>query len=112
MELRKLVGKKLKSVTLNPSKDLLSVEMEDGATADYGVEGDCCSSSWIEHLTVPDDVAGATVVSVDEQTTDSFQKDYESIEVYETRIRTNRGDVVMEYRNSSNGYYGGYLVER
>jgi hypothetical protein len=34
----------------------------------------------------------------------------EDNKVYNTRFRTDRGDIVLEYRNSSNGDFGGELV--
>lgn len=90
--------------------DIITFNFEDGSES-YCVEGDCCSTSWIEHLTIPDNVQGSKVISVEELTIGEQQEinNYEYLQVYETRIRTNRGDIVLEYRNSSNGYYGGYL---
>lgn len=116
-ETKDMIGKKLASVSLNETKDRITFRFDDGSERAFGVEGDCCSSSWIEHLEMPGDVAGATLTAVTDSapiTQDHAEHDDEnggdSIEVYNTVFRTDRGDIVLEYRNSSNGYYGGYLV--
>jgi hypothetical protein len=120
--LDKVVGKTIESVSLNDTRDEVRFVFGDGTIKRYGVEGDCCSESWIEHLTVPDDISGSTILSVeesdgveasDEQYAESKSKRGEAdcLQVYSTRFRTNRGDIVLEYRNDSNGYYGGSLVE-
>ena len=38
------------------------------------------------------------------------EDDYECIKVYGIKITTNMGVTNIEFRNSSNGHYGGYLV--
>lgn len=37
-------------------------------------------------------------------------EEYEYLQFYGFKLQTEKGDVVIEYRNSSNGYYGGDLV--
>lgn len=109
MDARPLADQPLASVSVTPDKDRLVFTLAGGRTLTYEAEGDCCSESWIEHITVPSDIAGATVTAVGEREMGEFEKDYETIRVYETSFRTDRGDIVVEYRNSSNGYYGGTL---
>lgn len=77
----------------------------------YSAEGDCCSRSWIEHSDIPE-VAGLSVVSVEEtELENGDNKDGDYIQVYNTRFILSNGQmIVLEYRNSSNGYYGGYLT--
>lgn len=113
-----MTGKTLASVALSPEKDRITFAFQDGTSRSFGVEGDCCSSSWIEHLETPGDIVGAKVLSFDDSgpvTQDHPEHDEanggDSISVYNTVVSTDRGDIVMEYRNSSNGYYGGYLVD-
>ena len=88
-----------------------TIEFEDGSEHFY-VEGDCCSHSWIEHFSVPNDLEGATILEVTELHLGAEDNvdGHEYLQSYETCFRTNRGDITLEYRNSSNGYYGGYLV--
>jgi len=104
-------GKPLASVKLNEDSSEITFAFQDGSSARFGVEGDCCSRSWIEHLTVPDDIAGAELVSVEDARIDRIEKsEFEYLQVYKTHFKTAKGDIILEYRNSSNGYYGGYLV--
>lgn len=113
-----MIGKKLAGVELQDNGERITFTFEGGGERSFGVEGDCCSTSWIEHLEVPNDIAGATLLSVDgsapiTQDHDAHDVDHQddSIEVYNTAFKTDRGEIILEYRNSSNGFYGGYLVE-
>lgn len=107
---QKIIGRKLMSVRLDDAKDYLTLTFEDGGTKRYCVTGDCCSQSWIEHLEMPDDVAGATLLDIDESDCVEVEHpDHECLKVYRTTFKTDKGEVVLEYRNSSNGYYGGSL---
>lgn len=86
----------------------------DGTRQGFRVEGDCCSNSWIEHFDMPNNVVGATITSIEEHGIDAFEvapgkAESEYIQVYQTHFKTSRGVICLEYRNSSNGYYGGYL---
>lgn len=119
-----LVGRTLTSASID-GEDLV-LRFTDG-TKRYRAEGDCCSVSWIEHLTVPDLGRGAVVLRVTESggvdATPEQQADQDArlkakgeygtdcLVVYHTAIATTKGEVVIEYRNDSNGYYGGYLEE-
>ena len=105
-----LVGQPLESVEVSDDKDTVTFRLQSGEGFKYEVHGDCCSYSWIEHVTVPSDVAGAPIVEVkDSGEVREFVKDYEHIAVYQTSFVTPKGEIVLEYRNSSNGYYGGWL---
>src|SRR3990167_8080426 len=61
------------------------------------------------------DVIGSTVIFMEDS--DAISSDHpehdgkcpEHIEVYNTKISTFGGIIVIEYRNSSNGFYGGWL---
>lgn len=73
-------------------------------------DGDCCSSTWIEHVEKPALGFPAVVVSVDalDRGPDEEQ-DYGRIAHYGCKITTDRGEIIIDYRNESNGYYGGNL---
>jgi hypothetical protein len=68
--------------------------------------------SWIEHLEAPDSVAGREIVEVtDEVMSREDDGDYECLQSYQTKFRLDNGETItLEYRNESNGYYGGYVV--
>lgn len=120
-------GRKILSISLSENKERITFKFQDGHEQALGVEGDCCSHSWIEHLEVPKDLEGAeflgheSIGSIDateddaynpkrEGASDYYPREHESLAVYQDVFRTSKGDVALEYRNSSNGYYGGYLV--
>ena len=104
-----LAGQSLASVEVSEDKERLVFTLADGRTMTYTAEGDCCSQSWIEHLTVPPDIAGAEVTGWRQQDMGQTEQDYETIKVYQTSFATPKGEIIVEYRNSSNGYYGGWL---
>jgi hypothetical protein len=115
--IKRMVGRKLSTVVLNKSRGRIVFKFADGCSQTFGVEGDCCSCSWIEHLEMPGNIDGATLLSVDDSgpiTSDHDEHDGEGpefIQVYNTRFATDRGEIVLEFRNSSNGYYGGSLTD-
>lgn len=123
--IKAMIGKTLTSVCLENNKERIVFTFADGSSQAFGVEGDCCSQSWIEHLEAPNDVNGAIVLGFSEDSADATEDDtknpvvskdsyqpreHESLQVYQSRFKTDRGEIVLEYRNSSNGYYGGTLV--
>lgn len=114
----RLVGRVIRSVGLSSDRDEITVTFTDGTTATAHTEGDCCSQTWIEHLTVPPDIDGAEItgyswaedVPQDTRSVNVPTDVYlDEIEVYGEAIRTTRGEILIEFRNSSNGYYGGSL---
>jgi hypothetical protein len=75
-------------------------------------DGDCCSSTWIEGIILPAMGFPAKVISVEDlrMPTDSGDSDGGEIKFYGCKITTDKGEIDIDYRNSSNGYYGGNLV--
>ena len=76
--------------------------------------GDCCSHTFIESVIEPSALTpGATIVDVrdilmpDQPYDESI---HECLEFYGLAIHTTKGIAIIDYRNSSNGYYGGNLV--
>ena len=108
-----LRGCVLRSARIENGGNDIVIEMKDGRSLRYVAEGGCCSTSWIEHLELPDNIEGAVVLKCDEVGGNSKPGEdlskYEVLQVYESRIHTDRGMIVAEYRNDSNGYYGGSL---
>ncbi len=108
----KLVNKTIEKVFINPSNDFMRLQYDKGYI-DIIAEGDCCSHSWIEHVENVEALIGATVISVenidmpDLGDTDEDKDEY--IKYYGLKITTTKGSVQFDYRNSSNGYYGGSL---
>lgn len=110
------IGHTIATVIHDKSKDTLTITDSQGTQFVYSVTGDCCSSSWIEHITIPSDIEGATILSLSapslpshDGTVDGAHENYEDLAIYHTAWQTTKGEIIAEYRNSSNGYYGGWM---
>lgn len=109
----RIVGERLEAFTLDNTRTEL-VLTTTNLVIKLVAEGDCCSNSWFEHV---DDV-GAVGGIITEFTNDPMPdgdypseiNSYEYIQYDFMSIRTTSGRLHMEMRNSSNGYYGGYIV--
>lgn len=106
-----LVGKTLTGVKIASDKGALLFETTDGKAV-VRADGDCCSHTWIEHIELPALGFPAKVLAVDDlPMPDLGSPDkYDVIAYYGCKITTDRGEMVIDFRNSSNGYYGGSLV--
>lgn len=116
-ELKDLIGKKVLKIYLN--KTYLKFETDQGNLV-YIVEGDCCSSSYffdfygVKNLLENEKVIAAKEVELHPSDLLAHNNAYEIISVYGYQITTESkeyGEVtsVFSFRNSSNGYYGGYI---
>lgn len=110
-ELSDSIGHRIVSHSGTDGCDRFTIETDRG-TFVVVAEGDCCSNSWFENI---DDagVVGGLVTRVESSDPPSgFEMpewsgpDY--IACYFTTIMTSKGRLLLEMRNSSNGYYGGY----
>ena len=75
-------------------------------------DADCCSHTWVEHIELPAMGFPAKVLGIEEidlPGSADNHPDHDCLQVYGTKITTDKGDIVIDYRNSSNGYYGGSL---
>ena len=112
--LKPLVGKIITQVQFD--EDYLIFTTTDGIFS-YGVEGDCCSTSYFhDFIGVEKLLKGNTVVSVRSIELDDVdtKDDWDVIQSYGYEIVTDDptfGEVtsVFSFRNRSNGYYGGNL---
>ena len=109
-----LVGRKVLDVMMNPECTFVRFITDQG-DLDYFCFADCCSESWINHVNSLDELIGGTVKSVDAvdlYTALGVEPEptrQECDDVLTYRIFTEKGVCSMEFRNSSNGYYGGSL---
>lgn len=106
-----LMGKKLTSIYL--AKDNLALKFKMGKEEIIArTDGDCCSTSWIEHITLPAGGFPCTVLEVKElDLIEQIDDDpeYDCLKIYGLELVTDKGSFIVDYRNSSNGYYGGNL---
>lgn len=111
-ELKELVDKTVHQVLTDADKVFWRFVTDQG-NVDYYCFADCCSESWVNHIADLDTLIGQTVKEVEQ--IDLFRllgtqpepTRQEVDEVMFHRVRTDKGVCVIEFRNSSNGYYGG-----
>lgn len=108
-----LVGKTLTGMKIANDREAILFQTTDGEIV-VQVDADCCSYTWVEHIEMPALGFPATVVSVDdlempEGKPSTFHADPDSLQFYGCKILTDKGEIVIDYRNDSNGYYGGSL---
>ena len=109
-------GKILERVEWN--EDEIKIFTKCGDTYSATAQGECCSESFICHIDEP--VLGAEILDdtmreIDLPSQENIcslpRKDHENdVETqYFYKLRTTKGDLIVEMRNYSNGYYGGWL---
>ena len=105
-----LIGKTITGLKIASDKKALLIQTSNGDCT-VRVDGDCCSNSWIEHIELPALGFPALVSDVrDLEMPDlGSPSEDEVIAYYGCKIVTDRGDIIIDYRNESNGYYGGNL---
>jgi hypothetical protein len=105
-----LIGKVVISVDLEQSGAAIRFNLADGESITARADGDCCSSTWIENVDGAEQLIG-TVLSVEDIPMPDLgsPNSYDVIAYYGCKITTDKGFSVIDYRNSSNGFYGGSL---
>jgi len=115
---KEIVGKTLTKIEIEDSESTLLIHTTDGIYM-FTAEGDCCSQSWIEHFSSPEIPCIITDVKEIEMSNSSHSYDIKPtvhkhhteyyMKYYFYEIITDKGSYLIEMRNSSNGYYGGWL---
>lgn len=107
-----MIGKKVNSIFIADDKKAMKFSCDDGEHV-VNVEGDCCSASWIEHVELPALGFPFTIVSIenlDMGKNPIENEEYEHLQFYGCKVSTDKGGMIIDYRNESNGYYGGDIV--
>lgn len=108
-----LIGKTLIGISLAEDKQAIQFHTDSGDITVL-VDADCCSYTWVESIELPARGFPAKVSAVEdlempEGRKSEFHPDSEELAFYGCKIVTGKGDIVIDYRNDSNGYYGGNL---
>lgn len=108
-----LVGKTVTGMKIADDRQALLFETDAGAIKVL-VDADCCSYTWIESIELPAlgfpaKVSCVSDLNMPEGEESAFHPDADHLQFYGCKITTDRGDIVIDYRNDSNGYYGGNL---
>ena|SRR5208337_447769 len=106
-----LIGKTIASIELAKDQKAIKFNLSDGSSIVAKTDGDCCSESWIESIDNPEALIGSPVLAVEDISMAELPRDEDCdlTQCYGCKIRTANGEAFMEYRNTSNGYYGGSL---
>ena len=105
-----LIGKRIVAAFIADDKKALKFDVADGDPVVVKADGDCCSSTWIEGVDMPGVLLGTVSAVEDLEMPDlGSPGEYEKIAYYGCKITTEKGSCVIDYRNESNGYYGGNL---
>ena len=109
--MKDLIGKTVKAIRINDVKDLIELTCDDGILYLSAV-GDCCSTSWFEHMTGVEALIGHTIKNVlvremPPPKTDDEDDEFDVTDFYGWTLETEAGRCDIEMRNQSNGYYGG-----
>ena len=112
--LKNLIGKRINKIFM-PSDERIVFETDQGLLV-YCSEGDCCSHSYFVHMDGVKALLGQVVNKIEEvkrpyNENDKHENDFDCIQVYGYTFTTLQGRSTLEMRNSSNGYYSGYIVE-
>ena len=112
-ELQELLGRTVTGLYVSDDQGLLVVTTDTGTLA-FEAEGDCCSESWFADILGVDALLMHTVSAVEDVALGDYNVEdgrgrQDEDDVYGHRLTTERGYADIIYRNSSNGYYGGWL---
>lgn len=80
----------------------------------YEAYGDCCSESWFSHISGIGNLINGTVTKITEREErpptkiEKAEGEYDELAIYGYILDTDKfGSCYIEFRNDSNGYYGG-----
>lgn len=113
-----LKGKSIRRALISADHTTLAFELADGERQAFYTDGDCCSESWIEHVSNADNLAGSTVTGAEEIEIGDVTASYEGkeappqeyVQAYGVKVQLEgRPSFELEFRNASNGYYGGSI---
>lgn len=108
-----LVGKTIASISRSDDAKWLRFEDAHGRALDLYADGDCscCSESYFVSIENPEWVIGSNVsrVTIREESARRIELDYGDTKVYAFDVHSPKGTMHVEFRNDSNGRYGGML---
>lgn len=114
-DLDDLIGKVIHEVRIDPENTEIQF-ITDEEVLSYYTYGECCSESWIQHISGLQALIGERVLKVDEIEMPEINDGEEGFsgrqyvdKIYSYKMFTGNGVCELEMRNASNGYYGGSL---
>jgi hypothetical protein len=115
--MKELLNKQILAVLLDKDLQHFLVFKTNEGDVKYETFADCCSETWFSDIIGLTDLIGETVNKVEEvlisklgnYNTDDGRGRQDVDQVYGYKLMTNRGHIEILFRNSSNGYYGGWI---
>jgi len=106
-------GEALVELRVEPGEHSLSVVLQDAEVLVDAV-GDCCSESWFADIHVSPGAFGSPLervewIELEDPTPNDGRSRQDEDQAYGFRLVTQAGQVEVIFRNSSNGYYGGWV---
>lgn len=106
-----IIGRTISRLFVGPGEECLVFDTDAGLIA-FETFADCCSETWFADIVGVDALLGGTVTAVvtrelPDPDDDRSRQDVDS--AYGFGLITNKGVCDVIFRNSSNGYYGGWL---
>ena len=111
--MKELIGKCIHNVYMNEDNTILVFTTIWGEHYAYFVSGDCCSESWFESILNTEVLGQEQVIGFEikdlpnAEADEDADHDGECIQRYGYTLKTKKGYADIEFRNASNGYYGG-----
>lgn len=113
-----LVGRTICAHDLESDGSALRLWLADGGMATLIPVGDCCSETWIESIDNPSALRG-TIRACEEIPMPDLGNvgtprhpdvdRFDVVDYYGLRVVTELGHCTVDFRNESNGWYGGWL---
>ena len=105
-----LIGKKIIDLKIASDRKALLFIFDEGQTISMA-DADCCSETWIENIEFPADTYPYLVTHAEDIDMPDLgdMPHCDVVSYYGFKIQTDKGDIIIDYRNDSNGYYGGNL---
>lgn len=105
-----LIGKTVVKVQIAEDRMALRFEFDDGSELIGRCDADCCSHTWIENIEMPALGLPFKILEArDLELPEDMEVDYEWVQFYGLAWTTDKGTLTIDYRNESNGYYGGSI---
>ena len=107
-----LLNQTITDVKIAADKQALLFVSADGTEHIALVDGDCCSYTWIEHIEMPALGMPFKILAIEDLDMPDLgdMPDCDVVAYYGAKIITDKGEMIIDYRNDSNGYYGGNIV--
>lgn len=108
-----LIGKTITEMKIARDKKAILFISDCGLHYVAKVEGDCCSTSWVESIEMPALGLPFRILQITDLELNKgpvSNDEYEYLQFYGAKVSTDKGDMIIDYRNESNGYYGGDIT--